>query len=96
MIADAFGLPREQLGFYLVTQFTRYRQVVPFSEFRHVDKVRSPALVVTSILWLSTCDLDFGGGRTEFLTGGPEPFTPLMIEPKLGRFAGKLDLVLLN
>lgn len=57
-------MPLEQLSFYLVTQFTRYRQVVPFSEFRHVDKVRSPALVVTSILWLSTTDIDFGGGRT--------------------------------
>jgi len=87
VIADAFGLPVEQLHFYLVTQFTRYRTVVPFSEFRHVDKVRSPALVVTSILWLSTTDVDFGGGRTEFLVGGPEPFTPLLIEPKTGRFA---------
>lgn len=53
-----------------------------------MDKVRSPNLIVTSILWLSTVDEDFGGGRTEFLTGpGPEPFTPLLVEPKIGRFA---------
>lgn len=52
-----------------------------------MDKVRSPYLIVTTILWLSTVDLDFGGGRTEFLTGGPEPLTPLLIEPKIGRFA---------
>lgn len=62
--------------------------MVPHSEFRHVDKVRSPYLLVTTILWLSTVDVDFGGGRTEFLTGGPEPLTPLLIEPKIGRFAG--------
>ena len=58
-----------------------------FSQFRHVDKVRSKALVITSILWLSTYGTDFGGGRTAFLVGGPKPFTPLLIEPKVGRFA---------
>lgn len=53
-----------------------------------MDKVRSPALVVTSILWLSTVDVDFGGGRVEFLVGDyPEPNTPLLVEPKQGRFA---------
>ena len=62
--------------------------MVKHNEFRHVDKVRSPALIVTSILWLSTANLDFGGGHTEFLNGpGPEPFTPVLIEPKMGRFA---------
>lgn len=34
VVSDAFGLPHEKLSFYLVSQFTRYRQVVPFSEFR--------------------------------------------------------------
>jgi len=88
VIAHSFGLPYDQLHFYVVSQFTRYRSVVPFSEFRHVDKVRSPSLVVTSILWLSTVDQDFGGGRTEFLVGDyPEPNTPLLVEPKVGRFA---------
>lgn len=74
--------------FHGVCQFTRYHPIVQFSEFRHVDKLRSPNLIVTSILWLSTADVDFGGGRTEFLTGpGPEPHTPLLVEPKIGRYA---------
>ena len=66
---------------------TRFKSVTEFREFRHVDKVRSPPLLVTSIFWLSTYNKDFGGGRTEFLTGGPEPFTPQLMEPKIGRFA---------
>lgn len=86
-MCSTFGLPPAKTYFSPVSQFTRYKPIVPFSEFRHVDKVRSPYLVVTTILWLSTVDIDFGGGRTEFLTGGPEPFTPLLIEPKNGRFA---------
>ena len=61
---------------------------MPFSEFKHVDKVRSKNLIVTSILWLSTVDVDFGGGRLEFLTGpGDKPFDPIYIEPKMGRFS---------
>jgi hypothetical protein len=80
-------LPPERTFFSPVSQFTRYKPVVPYQEFRHVDKVRSPYLIVTTILWLSTVDIDFTGGRTEFLTGGPEPFTPLLVEPKFGRFA---------
>jgi len=88
LISKSFGLPYEQLHYYVVSQFTRYRSVVPFSEFRHVDKVRSPALVVTSILWLSTVDEDFGGGRVEFLVGDdPHPNSPMLVEPKKGRFA---------
>ncbi|XP_015785926.1 2-oxoglutarate and iron-dependent oxygenase domain-containing protein 3 [Tetranychus urticae] len=84
----AFGLPEEYLMFHGVCQFTRYHPVVQFREFRHIDKLRSPNLIVTSILWLSTIDEDFGGGRTEFLTGpGPEPFSPLLVEPKIGRYA---------
>lgn len=88
-MAETFlGLPEEYVWFHGVCQFTRYKPVVPFREFRHVDKLRSPNLIVTSILWLSTVDEDFGGGRTEFLTGpGPERFTPLLVEPKIGRFA---------
>ena len=58
-----------------------------YSQFRHVDKVRAKSLTITSILWLSTYGVDFGGGRTAFLTGGPKPFTPLLVEPKVGRFA---------
>jgi len=86
-VCSTFGLPPSKVYFSPVSQFTRYKPVVPHSEFRHVDKVRSPYLLVTTILWLSTVDVDFGGGRTEFLTGGPEPLTPLLIEPKFGRFA---------
>ncbi|RWS09666.1 potassium channel subfamily T member 2-like protein, partial [Dinothrombium tinctorium] len=87
IISYTFEIPLEKLYFTNVTQFTRHRPVTQFSEFRHVDKVRSPSIVVTSILWLSTVDYDFYGGRTEFLTGGPEPFTPILVEPKIGRFA---------
>jgi len=87
-VALAFALPEEYLFFHGVCQFTRYNPIVPFSEFKHVDKIRSPNLLVTSILWLSTVDIDFGGGRLEFLTGpGPEPYDPIFIEPKMGRFA---------
>ncbi|XP_015794884.1 2-oxoglutarate and iron-dependent oxygenase domain-containing protein 3 [Tetranychus urticae] len=87
-VSTAFGLPTERLFFNMVSQFTRYRPLVKHNEFRHVDKVRSPALIVTSILWLSTANLDFGGGHTEFLNGpGPEPYSPVLIEPKMGRFA---------
>ncbi|RWS25469.1 2-oxoglutarate and iron-dependent oxygenase domain-containing protein 3-like protein [Leptotrombidium deliense] len=86
-ISITFGLPAEKLYFTNVTQFTRHRPLTKFSEFRHVDKLRSPSLVVTSIVWLSTVDVDFYGGRTEFLTGGPEPYSPLLIDPKIGRFA---------
>ncbi|XP_074599144.1 2-oxoglutarate and iron-dependent oxygenase domain-containing protein 3-like [Brevipalpus obovatus] len=87
VIAETFGLPREQMFFTTVAQFTRYRPMTRYSQFRHVDKVRSQSLVVTSILWLSNYDYDFGGGRTAFLTGGPKPFTPLLVEPKVNRFA---------
>ncbi|XP_074604826.1 2-oxoglutarate and iron-dependent oxygenase domain-containing protein 3-like [Brevipalpus obovatus] len=87
-ISMAFGIPEEKLHFNMVSQFTRYRRLVKHTEFRHVDKVRSPALLFTSILWLSTSGLDFGGGHTDFLNGpGPEPFSPVTIEPKTGRFA---------
>jgi len=56
-----------------------------FSEFKHVDKVRTPQLTVTSILWLSTVGLNFEGGRLEFLNGPNN--TSIWVEPKTGRFA---------
>ncbi|RWS03377.1 2-oxoglutarate and iron-dependent oxygenase domain-containing protein 3-like protein, partial [Dinothrombium tinctorium] len=87
IISHTFGLNEDLVFFSNVSQFTRHKPITQFSEFRHVDKVRSPSLIVTTILWLSTVDIDFIGGRLEFLTGGPEPFSPLLIEPKLGRFA---------
>lgn len=86
MVAETFGLPRDNLYFTTVAQFTRYRPMTRYSQFRHVDKVRSQSLVVTSILWLSTYDYDFGGGTTAFLTG-PKPFMPMLVEPKVNRFA---------
>lgn len=87
-ISIAFGISEDKLFFNTVSQFTRYRPLVKHTEFRHVDKARSPALLFTSILWLSTSGLDFGGGYTDFLNGpGPEPYQPISIEPKKGRFA---------
>ncbi|RWS05277.1 2-oxoglutarate and iron-dependent oxygenase domain-containing protein 3-like protein [Dinothrombium tinctorium] len=86
IISQKFEIPRDKLLFAPVCEMTRFRPITQFREFRHIDKVRSLPLVVTSIIWLSTVGKDFEGGRTEFLTGGPEPFTPLIIEPKLGRF----------
>ena len=87
-MSQTFGLPPHQLHFTMVTQMTRYRPFVKFQEFRHVDKVRSVACIVTSILWLSTHNKDFSGGLLGFLNGpGPQPYTPIYIEPKLGRFA---------
>lgn len=84
----AFGVPEDRLYFTTVCQFTRYEPVTTFSEFRHIDKVRSPELIVTSILWLSTVDEHFSGGRLEFLNGpGEEQFNPILIEPKKGRYA---------
>lgn len=84
----AFGIPEDKLYFTTVCQFTRYEQITTFSEFRHVDKVRSPELIVTSLLWLSTVDEDFGGGRLEFLNGpGEQKHNPIVIEPKRGRYA---------
>lgn len=68
-----------------MSQFTKYEQVTTFSEFKHVDKVRTPQLVVTSILWLSTVGKDFEGGRLEFLNGPNQ--SSVWIEPKMGRFA---------
>ncbi|RWS29611.1 2-oxoglutarate and iron-dependent oxygenase domain-containing protein 3-like isoform X1, partial [Leptotrombidium deliense] len=87
VVCNTFGLREELVFFSNVSQFTRHKPVTQFSEFRHVDKVRSPSLIVTTILWLSTVDFDFIGGRLEFLTGGPEPFSPLLIDPKFGRFS---------
>lgn len=86
-ISKTFGVDEYKIHFCSVSELTRFKPVINFREFRHVDKVRAPALLVTSIIWLSTTGVEFDGGRTEYLTGGPEPFTPLLVEPKQGRFA---------
>ncbi|XP_053205677.1 2-oxoglutarate and iron-dependent oxygenase domain-containing protein 3-like isoform X2 [Panonychus citri] len=88
VIAETFGIPRDALHFTTVAQFTRYRPMTRYSQFRHVDKVRVQSLIVTSILWLSTYDYDFGGGTTSFLTApDSKPFTPYIVQPKINRFA---------
>lgn len=88
IVSLSFGIPEDKLFFTTVCQFTQYQPVTKFSEFRHIDKVRSPELLVTSILWLSTVDEDFGGGRLEFLNGpGNGTHEPILIEPKKGRYA---------
>ncbi|RWS30001.1 2-oxoglutarate and iron-dependent oxygenase domain-containing protein 3-like protein [Leptotrombidium deliense] len=86
-VSVMFGIPADSLYFSHISEFTRYKPMIKFSEFLHIDKIRAPNLVITAIVWLSTIDSDFLGGHLEFLTGGPEPFTPVLIEPKLGRFA---------
>ncbi|XP_015793951.1 2-oxoglutarate and iron-dependent oxygenase domain-containing protein 3 [Tetranychus urticae] len=88
VIAETFGIPRNSLHFTTVAQFTRYRPMTRYSQFRHVDKVRVQSLIVTSILWLSTYDYDFGGGTTSFLTAPDSPpYTPYIVQPKINRFA---------
>ncbi|RWS04262.1 PKHD domain-containing transmembrane protein-like protein, partial [Dinothrombium tinctorium] len=86
-VSVMFGVPSDKLYFSHICEFTRYKPMIKFSEFLHIDKIRAPTLLITAIIWLSTVEDDFLGGNLEFLTGGPEPFTPLLIEPKLGRFA---------
>ncbi|RWS05276.1 2-oxoglutarate and iron-dependent oxygenase domain-containing protein 3-like protein, partial [Dinothrombium tinctorium] len=81
-VSLTFGLPEQKLFFAPISEATRFKSVTEFQEFRHVDKVRAPTLVVTSIIWLSTSGDHFTGGELEFLTD-----SPILLEPKLGRFA---------
>ncbi|RWS20301.1 2-oxoglutarate and iron-dependent oxygenase domain-containing protein 3-like protein, partial [Leptotrombidium deliense] len=81
-VSSSFGIQEKNLFFTPICEATRFKPIVAFQEFRHVDKVRSPPLVVTSIIWLSTHGEHFSGGRLHFLMNNS-----LLIEPKLGRFA---------
>jgi len=86
VVAYTFGVNEENLLYNKIAQFTRYKKKEEYLEFRHIDKVRSPGLIVTSIIWLGTTDKDFTGGRLKFLNGDKN-YNPVVLEPKYGRFA---------
>src|SRR6185437_13760492 len=56
-VSTTFGIPPDKLYFSHIAQFTRYKNVNNFSEFKHVDKARVPSLVVTTVSSLKMCTI---------------------------------------
>ncbi|XP_075149388.1 2-oxoglutarate and iron-dependent oxygenase domain-containing protein 3-like isoform X1 [Haematobia irritans] len=89
-IAEQFGIEPENLYLTYPTFFSRITNVTAktiHDEYwhEHVDKETYPSFHYTSLLYLTTFNKDFKGGRFVFVDGNAENRTTSSIEPKKGR-----------
>ncbi|XP_073823825.1 2-oxoglutarate and iron-dependent oxygenase domain-containing protein 3-like [Musca autumnalis] len=89
-IAEHFGIAAESLHLTYPTFFSRITNVTAktvHDEYwhEHVDKETYPSFHYTSLLYLTTINKDFKGGRFVFVDGEGENRTTSSVEPKKGR-----------